>query len=42
MRHKKKKGEAAVCPQVHPRTTIAKLILICKVNLEVCYVGWSG
>src|SRR6266403_2954314 len=42
MRRKKKKGETAVCPQIHPRVTIPRYVLIGKINLRDVYIARSG
>jgi len=34
MRRKKKKGETAMWPQIHPRVTVPKWVLISKDNLK--------
>jgi hypothetical protein len=39
MRRKKKKGETAVCPQIHPKITLPKWVLLCKVNFKKSYVA---
>ncbi len=40
MRRKKKKGETAVEPQIHPRIIIPKLKRFASPNFRKFYVAW--
>src|SRR6267378_2135873 len=42
MRHQKKKGEAAVCPQIHPRVIIAEFKLFASANFNKFNVPGRG
>ena len=41
MRRKKKKGETAVEPQIHPRVMIPKLKRFASPNFRQFFVGWA-